>query len=227
MANNYNNNGNALFNRNCYNCGQPGHISRFCALPDKRLNGPGATSSAIVPYNHTANSGGSYGGQYAALSFLRQRVAELEDTVQKIKTKYEADEAKEKAELEEEAKKKREKKEEERREREKKDRETFHETIIKELSTKLDAVVGAIKKKSDESEVVKLKAEIERLKCAQSIVGPSTTIEKLSTEAEIFEKFRREQIAMKADSDRRFAILEEEIAKANRLRDEAVADAEA
>ncbi|GBG79508.1 hypothetical protein CBR_g29655 [Chara braunii] len=135
--------------------------------------------------------------------------------------------AKEKAAKEEAEKKKREQEDEERRERERRDRESFHGTITKELSTKLNVVVGAIEKKGDESEVARLKAEIERLKCAQSVAGPSSYVTKPLTEGELFEKFRREQAELKMESDQRFTILEEEIAKVNQMRDEVVADAEA
>ncbi|GBG88496.1 hypothetical protein CBR_g47966 [Chara braunii] len=229
-------NSNAPFVRNCYNCGQPGHISRLCPLCDRRLNGhPRSTSSAIVPFQAlilsvstsvpTANV--PYNGRYSGGGYLRQRVTTLEDVVEKIKSKHDADEAKEQAAKEEIERKKRENKEEERRMREKKEREEFHSSITKELSSKLDVVVGAIGKKNDDSEVAKLKQEIERLKCEQCVAGPSTTVHKPPTEAQRVERLKQEQAEMKAESERRFAISEEEIAKLNRLREEAVADAEA
>ncbi|GBG82928.1 hypothetical protein CBR_g36455 [Chara braunii] len=115
-------------NRECYNYGQAGHISRYCPLPDRRLHPP--TSSALVPaqplvtmpadnsaVGMVAPVGESYSGQYvnqySDKGWLRKRVATLEDIVGKIKEKHDADEAKERAAKEEEEWKKKEKDEEE------------------------------------------------------------------------------------------------------------------
>ncbi|GBG76771.1 hypothetical protein CBR_g22987 [Chara braunii] len=93
-----------------------------------------------------------------------------------------------------------------------------------ELSTKLDAVVGAVDKNN---EVSKLKEEIERLKRAQCVAGPSTSVSKASTEGETVEKLKQQHMEIQSATKRRFAALEEEIAKLRRLREEVVADVEA
>ncbi|GBG61167.1 hypothetical protein CBR_g19243 [Chara braunii] len=223
----------------CYNCGQTGHIARYCPLLDRRLIGQQAsTSNAIVPVQTpllTMPSNGNgvgtmvpaYNGYhnqgYSNIGGLRQRVYSLEEIVGKIKVKHDADEAKEKAIKEEEERKKREKEEEERRAREKRDREELH----KELNVKLEEINKALEGKNNNSdELTKLREEIQVLRCGQcvsNLVGPST----VSNEKEQVTMLQRELAEMKMASERWFAVLEEEIAKEHRLREEAVADAEA
>ncbi|GBG69884.1 hypothetical protein CBR_g4711 [Chara braunii] len=120
-------------------------------------------------------------------------------------------------------KKKRGKEEDERRAREKRDREELH----KELNTKLEEINKALKGKNKScDEVMKLREEVERLRHGQSVpnsAGPSTSL----TENEQVTRLQRELVEMRMASDRPFAILEEEITKEHRLREEAVADTEA
>ncbi|GBG64431.1 hypothetical protein CBR_g44316 [Chara braunii] len=158
--------------RNCYNCGQPGHISRFCPLPDRRLNG-GQPSNAIVPAQPLMNVPAAtnvgtavpyYSGQFnggGSGSGLGRRVNTLEEIVGKINSKHEADEARERREREEEDKKERERDDEERRLKEKKEREDLQKELHKEMSTKLDKVCEVVngKKAGDVSEIEQLKAQ--------------------------------------------------------------------
>ncbi|GBG69641.1 hypothetical protein CBR_g4470 [Chara braunii] len=173
--------------RTCYNYGQPGHISRYCPLPDRRLNGVQSGNTAIVPsqplltvppagvgttipfYPNQFNGGGSGSG-------LGRRVSTLEEIVGKINSKHEADEARERLQREEEERKKRER-EEERREKEKKQREDFQSLMHKEMSTKLDKVCDAVngKKAGESEEIMNLNAQIEDLR--QSLKGKQKVVE--------------------------------------------------
>ncbi|GBG71159.1 hypothetical protein CBR_g8461 [Chara braunii] len=158
--------------RNCYNCGQPGHISRYCPLPDRRLNGS-QVSNAIVPAQPlltvppATNVGTAvpyYSGQYnGGGSGLGRRVSTLEEIVSKINGKHEAEEAKERARREEEERKKRDA--EERRMKDRKEREELHKELHREMTGKLDKVCEAVngKKVTDNEEIAKLRAQVESL----------------------------------------------------------------
>ncbi|GBG69657.1 hypothetical protein CBR_g4487 [Chara braunii] len=162
--------------RNCYNCGQPGHISRFCPLPDRRLNGV-QPSNAILPAQplltlpSTSNVGTAvpyYSGPYnggSSGSGLGRKVSTLEEIVGRINSKHEANEARLREQREEEERKKREKEEEERRLAEKKEREEFQSEMHREMSTKLDKVCDDVngKKIGESNEITKLRALVESL----------------------------------------------------------------
>ncbi|GBG65284.1 hypothetical protein CBR_g50326 [Chara braunii] len=170
-------NGNPMLpaNHNCYNRGQPGHISRFCPLSDRRLNGA-QTSTTIVPAQPlltvppASNVGTAvpyYSGynEGAGGSGLGRRVSSLEEIVGRINSKHEADEAKVKKEREDEDRKAREKEDEERRMKEKKEHEDLQRMMHKEMASKLDKVCEAVnaKKVGGDDEVGKLRAQVEVL----------------------------------------------------------------
>ncbi|GBG68555.1 hypothetical protein CBR_g3099 [Chara braunii] len=184
--------------QNCYNCGQPGHISRFCPLPDRRLNGgQQSVSTAIVPaqplatYPSTSNVGTStpyYSGQYnngGGGSGLGRRVSSLEEIVGRINSKHEADAARESQAGGRRTK--REQEEDDRRQKERKEREEFQSSIRLELSTKLDVVREAVngKKASDVDEIAKLRMQIEML-CKQK----EPAMDRKNTDSEEVRKLR-------------------------------------
>ncbi|GBG91006.1 hypothetical protein CBR_g51664 [Chara braunii] len=164
--------------RECYNCGQLGHISHFCPYP--RANNGQRLSNALVPAQPIAtyppapasNVGTSapyYPNQYYGGGVgLGKRVGTLEAIVTRINNKQQTDEARERAEREEEENKKREREEEARREQEKKNREEFQQAMRQELITKLDVVREAVdgKKSAESEEMAKLRNQIEKL-CKQ------------------------------------------------------------
>ncbi|GBG60226.1 hypothetical protein CBR_g3469 [Chara braunii] len=231
-------NGNPMLpaNRNCYNYGQPGHISRFRPLPDRRLNGaqtftaivpaqplltvpPASNVGTAVPYYSGYNGGAGGSG-------LGQRVRSLEEIVGRINSKHEADEAKVKKEREDEDRKAREKEDEERRMKEKKEREDLQREMHKEMASKLDKVCEAVnaKKVGGDDEVGKLRAQVEVLtrRCynlggaQKSKEVDSDEVTKLRVEVEKLKpeevaRLRKEHADVKAATDKRLATLEEVI----------------
>ncbi|GBG75298.1 hypothetical protein CBR_g19930 [Chara braunii] len=229
-------------NRACYNCGQAGHISRYCPLPDRRTNIIPSTSTAIVPAQplltlpssnfaigtvaSAATYEGQYNGQYSDKGWLRNRMANLEDVVGKIKEKHDADVAKELAVKKEEERKKKEKAEEDRRLREKQEREDWQLKMREDLNSRWEAVCDKIDKKDKENnEVTKLREEVARLSKMNGQGEPSTSVTKPVMESELVERLRREQEELRTATDRRFALLEEKLAALGKAKDEAKANA--
>ncbi|GBG68896.1 hypothetical protein CBR_g3595 [Chara braunii] len=93
------------------------------------------------------------------------------------------------------------------------------------MNARLDVISSAIggKKDKEDNEVSKLKEEIERLKKSQSGNEASTSL----SDKEAVKVLQKEISDMRTASEARFNMLEEEITKEKRLRQEAVADAEA
>ncbi|GBG78177.1 hypothetical protein CBR_g26210 [Chara braunii] len=221
--------------RNCYNCGQPEHLSRFCPLPDRRLVGSSNanvnTSTTIVPaqgntvatYPTTRVSFASYG--YGHGGGLKPRVETLETTVAELKAYRDAGLERERIKREEEERIKREKEEEERREREKKEREEFQSKINVNIVEQLKPVRELLETKTvkggESDEVAKLRREIESLKMAQKNIGECSTSES------IFDRYKRELEEERARADRRFVVMEEEIARLKKANEEALSSAEA
>ncbi|GBG65619.1 hypothetical protein CBR_g51502 [Chara braunii] len=218
-----------MANRQCYNCGQLGHLSRFCPLPYRRFtfSSPAAaptnpsTTLVTVPSTPAVNvpvAGGSggYGGG------LRPRVESLEASLAGIKAHQDAEIAKERAKKEEEEHLKKEKEEEERRLQEKKARENFQDEMRSEIGTKLDSVRELLesKKGNNGDEVAKLRVEIEGLRAMLR------TGQVASTSESTFDRYKRELEDDKARSDRRLATMEEEIARLRTLNEEVNAAAD-
>ncbi|GBG69809.1 hypothetical protein CBR_g4638 [Chara braunii] len=185
-----------------------------------------------------------------------RRVNTLEDIISRINSKHEADVAREKAVQEGNDGKKREHEEKERRLREKREREEFQSSIRQELSSKLDAVREVVsgKKASDAEEIAKLRAQVEMLCCrkepvvtkdsvvdevrklkarvddlqrARDAVSTSATIRQTCDDAKELTRFRKEQLDVKAATDKRLATLEAVIVALQKQCEVAEADAEA
>ncbi|GBG71970.1 hypothetical protein CBR_g10908 [Chara braunii] len=214
---------------NCYNCGQPGHLSRFCSLPDRRFTfsaAPANPSTSIVPAqnvplvtmpaigNNVVGHGG-YGYGYGG--GLRPCVETLEATVAFLKAEKDVEAAREQAKKQEEKRVKKEQEEQKRRLQEKKEREEFHSQIHRQIGSKLDGVRELIEgKKGIEGEAMtKLRVEIEELRKAQKRAGGV-----LSSETE-FGRYKRELKGERLRSERRFALMEEEIARLKKVNEEA------
>ncbi|GBG87070.1 hypothetical protein CBR_g44526 [Chara braunii] len=238
--------------RACYNCGQPGHISRYCPLPDRRLNASHVpVSKVLVPTQPlltvplVPNVGTSvpyYSGQYNnGGSGLGRRVSTLEEIVSKINGKHEAEEAKERARREDEERKKRDVNEEERRVRDRKERDKLHKELHKEMTGKLDKVCEAVNGKNvgeneeiaklraqveSLDEIASLKAEIEVLRRGHPGASTSATVSKPNRDAEELSRLRVEQAEAKAFCDWRFASFEEVIIVLQRQCEAAEANAD-
>ncbi|GBG71911.1 hypothetical protein CBR_g10847 [Chara braunii] len=229
-------------NRSCYNCGQTGHISRYCPLLDKRTNLPPSSSTAIVtarplltfPAGSStgANSGssnysGQQSGQYSDRGWLRNRVFTLEGIVSKIKEKHDADEAKEQVAKEEEQSKMKEKEDEDRRSHEKLEREERQSKMRQDLNSRWEMVCQKIDKKDKEcNEVAKLREEIAKLTQRNNAGEPSTSVMKPSVDFDFVERLKQEQEELRAIADKRFAMLEEKISGLVKEKNEVEADAE-
>ncbi|GBG88630.1 hypothetical protein CBR_g48161 [Chara braunii] len=101
----------------------------------------------------------------------------------------------------------------------------MHSVFAKEMNSRLDAINSAIggKKDKEDNEVDRLREKIERLKKNQRTNEASTSI----TDKEAVTMLQKEILNMRKASETRFGLLEDEIAKEKRLRQEAVADADA
>ncbi|GBG87707.1 hypothetical protein CBR_g45861 [Chara braunii] len=226
-------------NRSCYNCGQQGYISRFCPLPDKRLNGGHAsTSTALVqaqplvtgPSNvqGVAVGGASYSNQpngYSNKKYsLRNRVSTLKDIVGRIKTKHDADEAKELAAKQETERRNKEKEEDERRLKDTQEREEQHSRLSQELSKQWKKICEKIDKCDQEAnELAKLREDVARLTRAKEVV---TLVHPINVDTDTMSNLRSEQEEMRAAADRRFAVMEERISSLTKSKEAAEASAE-
>ncbi|GBG90355.1 hypothetical protein CBR_g50603 [Chara braunii] len=226
-------------NRSCYNCGQQGHISRFCPLPDKRLNsGQASTSMAIVPAQPLMTAPISSNGVSIVAphqnvfssgysndkTCLRNRVATLEEIVGKIKSKHDADEAKELATKHEIERRNKEKDEEERRLKDKQEREEQHLRLSQELGKQWGKICEKIEKRDkDANELAKLREDVARLSRTKEDVTPS---QPTAAKVDIVDVLRREQDEIRAAVDRRFAMMEERINHLIKGKEAAEADVE-
>ncbi|GBG93480.1 hypothetical protein CBR_g71365, partial [Chara braunii] len=220
----------------CHNCQQPGHISRYCPLSDRRLQA--STSIAIVsaqtplltaPAANVGTAVQPYSGQYpSGGGWLGKRVSTLEEQIAKISIRHDVAEAKERALQEEAEKKKRIREEEERRQRDQQEREKYQAKMNRGMKEKLDKVVEAIKgKKSNENDkVARLKAEVERLKKSHNGASNSATVTQPGRESEELVRLRREQAEMKVAAEKRFASLEDVILALQKQCEEAENNAE-
>ncbi|GBG76014.1 hypothetical protein CBR_g21254 [Chara braunii] len=226
-------------NRSCYNCGQQGHISRYCPLPDRRINGAqSSTSTAIVPAQPLVTAPGHnvgigtvapfFSNQFSGdKGWLRNRVATLEEIVGNIEVKHDADEAKELAAKEEAERQRKEKEDEERRLRDKQEREELHLKMSQDLNKQWEMVCAKIDKKDQEAnELVKLREDIAKL-TRQPVGGaPSTSVAKPVSDIDEVARLKREQEEMRTAADRRFVLLEEKILALEKGKEEAEANAE-
>ncbi|GBG61129.1 hypothetical protein CBR_g19206 [Chara braunii] len=221
--------------RNCYNCGQPEHLSRFYPLPDRRLVGSFTanvnTSTAIVPAQRNivvtypatgvnyVNFGYGYGGG------LKPRVETLETTVTELKAYRDAVVEQERIKTEEEKIIKKEKEDEERRAREKKKTEELHLKINVNIAEQLKPVRELLETKAVKGrecdEVVKLRLEIENLKMVQK-----KNIGGCSTSESDFDQYKRELEEERGRADHRFVVMEEEIARLKKANEEVLNSAE-
>ncbi|GBG58604.1 hypothetical protein CBR_g5 [Chara braunii] len=218
-----------------YNCGQPGHLSRFCPLSDRRLVGTSsanvnnnsttivpAQGNALVTYPAVGGQFGGYGHGYGG--GLKPHVETLKSTVAELKAHRDAELEREKHKKEEEDRIEREKKEEERRQEEKKEREELHTKINNNLAEQLKVVQEILEKNvvkdGEQDAVTKLRLEMEKLQKEQTNFGTCSM-----SESEL-DRFRRDQEEERACAERRFALMEEEIATLKKVNEEALESVE-
>ncbi|GBG85549.1 hypothetical protein CBR_g40187 [Chara braunii] len=190
-----------------------------------------------VPQDGSSNvaraSGGQYhgqyqGGNYQGSGWLRNRVFALEGQVAEMKTRHDAEMAREREKKDQEEKMKKEKDAEEKRLKDKKDREDFHMAISERMTSKLDLMceilLGKKGKEADES-VSKLREEIGELnRRIQERAGPSSTAQ-ATMELEAMGHLRKEQ-EERSMLEKRLSALEKETSELRKLKDVAQKQAE-